>query len=247
MSDKRAKPGTLTAVVGKELSIFFDSPIAYIVGIFFLLFAATWTFFIQEFFARDAANFRVLFSPLPFIFIGLIPALTMRSWADERRQGSYELLLTLPVTEWTLVAGKYLATLAVYALMLVCSTPIVLVALPFGNFDGGVILGQYLGIFLYGAAAIALSQCVSGFTRNQISAFFLSVAVLAFLTFLDRIALAGGGNGPLSEVLLSFAFVSRYSGFERGIADSRDVIFFLVIIWGALFVNRRVLLLGKWS
>lgn len=234
------------ALVHRELRSGFNSPIAYIVALFFLLFTSVWFFTIQEFFARDTASLRSYFSIFPFVFIVLIPSLTMRSWAEETRQGTLELMVTLPAREWDLVLGKFIANLILLAIILVGTLPTVAAVLPFGDFDPGPIISQYVGIFLLGAAGLALGQSISLFTRNQVSAFISTAGVLLLVTIAE--GFVRGSAVPLffQRIMAALSLGFHFEDFAKGIIDSQDLFFFLGVIWLFLFINARTLLLRKW-
>ncbi len=236
----------LGSLYKKELGVMFDSPMAYVIGIFFLGFTSVWFFVVQEFFALDVASFRPYFGLFPLVFLILLPALTMRSWAEEKRQGTVELLFTLPFREWDLVLAKYFATMTMFCLLLVGTLPVIFLVLPFGSFDPGPIASQYLGTFFLGAAGIALGQYLSSLTSNQVTAFLCSAGVLLVFTLMDRLVISLGSGGTISTVLLNMSFTYRYNGFVRGLVDTRDLVFFLLLAWGFLFLNTRSLVHQKW-
>jgi ABC-2 type transport system permease protein len=157
-------------VIRKELKSYFNSPIAYVVVVTFLVFSSIWVFYLQSFFAANTASLRGYFSVVPIVFIIVMPAITMRSWAEERKLGTLEVLMTLPFRESTLVIGKFVAALALLAIMVGLTLPIPLLASRFGSFDWGELFGQYLGAILLGAAGISVGLFVSSLTTNQISA-----------------------------------------------------------------------------
>lgn len=245
VSANRAHP--VLALYKKELRIVFDSPIAYIVALFFLIFTSVWFFIVQEFFASNNASFRSFFGLFPLVFLAVIPALTMRTWAEEHRQGTMELLATLPIKEWGLVSAKFLANLTVFASLILGTLPVIFLVLPFGDFDSGPILTQYIGSICLGAAGLAIGQYISSLTSNQVSAFLGTAGVLLVFTLLDRLVISGGGSGPLSNALLSVSFTYRFGSFVKGLVDTRDLIFFAVVTWACLFMNSRSLLHQKWS
>lgn len=241
------RPRPVLALYKKEVRIVFDSPIAYIVAVFFLGFIGVWFFLVQEFFAYNNANLRGLFGIFPIVFLAVIPALTMRTWAEEHRQGTMELLVTLPIKEWGLVLGKYLANLTVFVFLLLGSLPIVLLVLPFGQFDPGVILTQYLGSLMLGATGLAIGQYISSLTANQVSSFLGTAGILLVFTLLDRLVISSGLGGTLGNALLSISFTYRFGGFVKGLLDTRDLLFFGLLAWAFLFMNSRSLLHQKWS
>lgn len=235
------------AVVRKELRTSFNSPIAYIAVVFFLAFTAVWLFYVQQFFARDVASLRGYFGIMPILFIGLLPALTMRSWAEESKLGTGELLLTLPLTETQLVLGKFVGALAVLLLALVLSLSVPLTVAPFGDFESGQIVGEYLGVVLLGAAGIAVGQFVSAISRNQISAFIVSAVVLLFMTLISQINAVVDLPSWLAGVFNYLSLDYHFQSFVKGVIDTRDLAYFVVVSALFLFLNVRVLVFRKWS
>jgi ABC-2 type transport system permease protein len=235
------------ALARKELYSFFISPAFYGIIIFFLLFTSVWLFNFQNFFARNVASLRSYFAAFPLVFVLVIPGITMRVWAEERKLGTYELLLTLPFSEWELVLGKFLGCLGVLLCMLVLTVPMPLSLLPLGVFDGGVILCEYIGAFMLGAAASAIGLFLSVLSKNQVAAFLGSAAVLLAMMFANQIPFTQSVplfvSAAINFVSLSFHFES----FSKGLLDSRDILFFAFIALFFLFLNTRALLFRKWS
>ncbi|MBQ9538437.1 MAG: ABC-2 transporter permease [Treponema sp.] len=207
----------------RELSAYFSSPIAYIVGCFFLVFSGFTLF--STFFIIRQAELRNFFQMLPVIFSLFIPALTMRVFSEEKRSGSFETLLTLPVSTVDIVTGKYLATLVAALLMLVPTLSFVVTCRIFGSPDMGPIVGGYIGSILLCAAFTAIGIYASSTTRNQIIAFFVAFAICIVLSAINNFAVLLPGS------LVNFAsFISSSSHFEsisRGIVDTRDILYFV--------------------
>ncbi|MDR3325230.1 MAG: ABC transporter permease [Spirochaetaceae bacterium] len=243
----RGSAAQAAALFRKEVFSYSISPAFFGIAIFFLLFTAVWLFNLQGFFQRDQASLRLYFSAFPIAFILVIPALTMRSWAEERKLGSIELLLTLPFSEWALVLGKFFAALGALAAVLVLSVATPLSLSPLGRFDAGVIFTEYVGALLLASSAVSLGLLLSALSKNQVAAFLGGVAVLLAVMLCDQIpwtaALPGALNDALKYASLSFHFQS----FSKGVLDSRDLAYFLVTTFAFLFLNTRVLLLRKWS
>jgi ABC-2 type transport system permease protein len=251
----------LGAIFRREFSLYFVSPIAYVVlGVF--LFAVGLVFYgslleFVEFARRTSGNFDgtavdvnaqlvipYLFN-LAFVGLFLLPLLTMRLLAEERRQGTMELLLTYPVTDLQVVLGKYLAALALYALMLAGSTWTVGVLLRYGNPDPAPIVCGYLGVFLYGAAFISLGLMLSSLTENQIVAAALSFVLFLLLWMLHWAStLVGGG---LSDALRYLSVVDHFQAMSQGILDTRDLVFFLSVIFFGLYVALQAVAAQRWS
>jgi ABC-2 type transport system permease protein len=223
------------------------SPVFYGMGVFFLLFVNIWFFYFQHFFARDTASLRSWFAAFPLAYIIVIPAITMKSWTEERRGGTLELLLTMPFSEWNLALGKFAAVLGALVVFLLLTLPLPLSVLPLGDFDAGLILGEYAGVLLLGASAAALGLFFSSFFRSQAGAFLGGVVILLIVTLINRIPQVLNLPLPLAEFINFFSLTFHFESFSRGILDSRDIAFFILSALLFLFLNTRVLLFRKWS
>lgn len=235
------------ALAKKELYSLGISPAFYGILIFFLVFTSVWLFNFQNFFLRDMATLRPYFASFPLVFVLVIPGITMKSWAEERRLGSIELLLTMPFSEWDLALGKFLSCLGVLVCMLVLTVPLPLSVLPLGVFDVGVIVCEYLGAFLLGAAASAVGLFLSSLSKNQAAAFLGSAAVLLVIMLANQIPFSQNVPAPLTTVINFVSLSFHFESFSRGMLDSRDLLFFILTAALFLFLNTRVLLLRKWS
>ena len=233
------------ALTRKELHSWIKAPALYGITVFFLLFVSVWFYYLRRFFAMDTATLRPFFSGIPLAFIPVIPVLTMKAWAEEKKLGSAELLFTLPFTEWELVWGKFLSCFTLLLAMLTLTLPVPLSLLPLGYFDPGVIFAEYAGALLLGACAAALGLFLSSVSKTQGASFLGTAVVLVVITFI---------NGPAQEtppVLAGFVnFISlsfHFESFSRGLLDSRDIAFFLLSTALFLFLNVQVLVFRKWS
>jgi ABC-2 type transport system permease protein len=235
------------AVAKRELRSAFNSPVAYVVLLGFLLFNAVWLYFVRGFYASNQADLRPYFGVMPIVLCFLVPALTMRSWAEERRLGTYELLLTLPYTEGQLVVGKFVGAYALAALALVLTIPVPLAASLLGSFDAGVLAGQYLGIFLEAAAAVAVGGWISSLAKNQVSAFMVSALALLSLVLVDRLAAFLSAGGVAASILNWLSLAFHYESFSRGVVDTRDLAYFLGTCAMFLFLTSWNLTRRKWS
>ncbi|MFP4205547.1 MAG: ABC transporter permease subunit [Spirochaetaceae bacterium] len=237
---------SMFAVARRELATYFNSPIAYIVVIVFLAFTSSWFFYVRRFLAQNVASMREFFAIIPIVFVILIPAVTMRSWAEEHKSGTAEVLLTLPISEGRIVAGKFLGALALLAVMLLLTLPVPLTVSPLGDFATGQIIGQYIGTLLLGAVCISVGLFVSSLCRNQVSAFVLGVVVLLGLTLVNQLSvvveLPSGLGGLLNRLSLGY----RFADFEKGLLDSRDVTYYLLLSFLFLYLNAKALVLRKW-
>ena len=233
------------ALTRKELFSWFYSPALYVITVFFLVFVSVWFYFLRHFFAMDSASLRPFFSGFHLAFAGVIPVLTMKAWAEERKLGSEEILFSLPFSEWELVWGKFLSCFILILIMLALTLPVPFSLLPLGYFDPGVIFAEYTGAMLLGAAAAALGLFLSGVSKSQSSSFLGCATVLLFTTIISSLTpyLPPGLAGFLNYISMSFHFES----FSRGLLDSRDITFFLLCTGLFLFLNTRVLVYRKWS
>ncbi|MDR2803188.1 MAG: ABC transporter permease [Treponema sp.] len=235
------------ALARKELYSFGISPAFYGIIIFFLLFTSIWLFNFQNFFARDMASLRMYFAAFPLAFVLVIPGITMKSWAEERKTGSVELLLTMPFSEWDLVLGKFLACVGALACMLALTVPLPLTLLPLGIFDGGVIICEYIGVLLLGGAAAAIGLFFSSLSKNQAAAFLGNAAILLVFMLANQIPFSQNTPEPVVAVINFISLSFHFESFSRGILDSRDLLFFILTAAMFLFLNTRILLFRKWS
>ena len=235
----------VAAIARRELRAYFTTPVAYIVVVFFLVVTSAWFFFAQQFFAQDAATLRGYFSLWPVVFILLLPALTMRSWAEERRQGTAEILLTLPLRERELVAGKFVAAFALLLVLVVLTLPVALTVAPFGSFEPGQIAMEYLGVLLLGCAGIAAGQFVSALSANQISAFLFGVVFMLVITMIGQIPAVTVLPSWLASAFSWISFDFHFDSFSKGVLDTRDVLYFLVLGIAFLYATTRVLFLRR--
>jgi ABC-2 type transport system permease protein len=190
---------------------------------------------------------RPFFSAFPLAFILVIPALTMKTWAEERKLGSVELLLTMPFSEWELVLGKFLSAFVLLASMLILTLPVPLTVLPLGNFDLGVIAGEYVGALLLGASALSLGVLLSSLSKNQAAAFLGSTVVLVIVMLINQVAITLNLPLFIADAFNFFSLSFHFETFSKGIIDTRDVAFFILSTVLFLFLNTRVILYRKWN
>jgi ABC-2 type transport system permease protein len=239
-------PANILPIVRKELRSYFNSPIAYVVMVTFVLFCSIWVFFLQSFFAADTASLRSLFGVVPLVFIIVMPAITMRSWAEERKLGTIEVLLTLPFREATLVLGKFLAAVTLLAIMVGLTLPLPLLLSRFGQFDWGEVAGQYIGALLLGCAGISVGLFVSSLATNQVSSFLISLFVLLVFTLISQVNLAFNLPILLAKVFNYLALGAHFSNFQKGLVDTRDLFFYLLVCAVFLYLNVKTLVFKKW-
>ncbi len=224
MSDKKRKNPTFV-IMRRELRAYFTSPVAYIVSALFLIVCGVWFFMLNAFYLQNRAELRGFFGSLPLILSFFVPALTMRVFAEERRSGSIETLMTLPVSETSVVAGKYLSSFVSTLIMIAPTLFYLLPVCIFGKPDFGPIIGGYLGtVFLCGCFA-AIGIFASSVTKNQIIAFFLAWVICIVLTMIDQFLIF------LPAPIVSFCnFISanaHFTSIARGIVDTRDILYFV--------------------
>lgn len=236
----------IKTIAKRELAAYFTSPLAYIFIVIFLLLCGFFTFMIGGFFERGEASLtRSFFEWHPWFYLFLVPAVGMRLWAEERRVGTLELLLTMPVTAWQAIVGKFLASWLFLGLALVLTFPVVMTVNYLGQPDNGVIFSGYIGSWLMAGAYLAISCITSAMTRNQVVSFIISVVVCFFLIlcgFAPVVRFMEGWASPtLVGFVTSFSVITHFDGFQKGILDSRDVLFFLSVIGFSLFSTSVIL------
>jgi ABC-2 type transport system permease protein len=234
----------LCAVFKRELLGYFQTPVAYVFIVVFLMASAAFPFYVDQFFERGKADMAPFFSWHPWLYLFLIPAITMRLWAEERRIGTLELLMTLPVPTWQLVAGKFLAAWCFAGVALALTMPLWVTVNYLGHPDNGVILASYLGSFLMAGGYLAIGACLSATTRNQVIAFVLAIAVCLVFTlagFQLVIAFVEGWlPQPVVETIGLFSLLTHFSDITQGILELRSLFFFTTLILFWLCLNLLV-------
>jgi ABC-2 type transport system permease protein len=224
----------IAAIYRREMRSYFSTPLAYVFIVIFLMLAGIFTFYLGGFFARAQADLEPFFTWHPWLYLFLAPALGMRLWAEERKTGTFELLMTLPVSMGDAVMGKFLAAWSMMAISLALTFPLWITVNVLGNPDNGVIVAGYLGSLLMSGAYLAVSACVSSATRNQVIAFVVSVVLcftfllLGFPLILDlfKPLFPGAAISFMSTV----GFLQHYDSIVRGVVDIRDVLYFITFI-----------------
>lgn len=233
--------GNTLVICKRELFSYFTTPIAYIFIIIFLVLSGLFTFYLGNFFGRGQSDLITFFGFHPWLYLFLIPALTMRLWAEERKTGTIELLLTLPITMMQAVLGKFLATWIFTSVALGLTFPMWITVNFLGNPDNGVIFASYFGSLLMAGAFIAIGCCVSATTKNQVIAFVVSAVIsLAFILSGFPLVLdffTGWAPEAIIEAVSSFSFLTHFEAINKGVVDLRDVIFFVSLIAFWLFAN----------
>ena len=233
----------LTAITAREFAGYFATPLAFVFIIVFLLANGLATFYLGAYFAMGQADLTSFFMFHPWLYLFFLPAISMRLWAEERRNGSIELLLTLPIPLTAVVIGKYLAALAFSALALALTFPIWLTVNFLGNPDNGVILASYFGSLMLAGGYLAIGSCLSAMTRNQVIAFVISV-VACFLFTVSGAPLVlelfdGWAPQALIETLAGFSLLTHFRAITGGVIDMRDVMFFATLI--GVFLTATVI------
>jgi ABC-2 type transport system permease protein len=232
-------------IMRRELASYFATPLAYVFLLIFLVLANLFTFYLGGFFERGQADLNPFFSYHPWLFLFLIPAVSMRLWSDERRSGSIELLMTQPVTLWEAVVGKFLAAWAFTVLALALTFPLWLTVNFLGSPDNGAILAAYIGSALLAAGFLSIGSLASALTRNPVVAFIVAVAAcFAFLVagyplVLD--AFRSWAPQFLVDAVGSLGFLTHYEAISKGVIDVRDLIYFALLITWFLLATAVVL------
>lgn len=230
------------SIYRKELKSYFNSPVAYIVITVFLLISG-W-FFSTNFFLVGQATVRTVLSIIPIIFIFFVPAITMRSIAEEKKSGTIELLVTMPTRDWEIILGKYFASLTLVLIALCFTLAYAFTASLLGNLDGGPTFGGYLGLVLLGSSYLAIGIFASATTENQIVAFILGFLIIFVFFMLDKVLLFA--PGPLVSILEYLSVDYHFNNLARGVIDSRDIIYYLSLTIFMLVFAARSLESRKW-
>lgn len=237
------------AVARRELAAYFATPVAYVFIVIFLFLAGVFTFYVGAFFERGQADLLPFFQFHPWLYLFLIPAISMRLWSEERKTGTVELLMTLPLTLGDAVLGKFLAAWAFTGIALALTFPIWLTVNYLGDPDNIIILVSYLGSFLMAGGFLAIGACISATTKNQVIAFVVSLVVcLLFVLAGYPVVLdffSGWAPPALVQAIGSLSFLTHYSALTKGVVDLRDVLYFAVLIGFWLYANTVVIEMKK--
>jgi ABC-2 type transport system permease protein len=239
----------VVAVFKRELASYFATPIAYVFIVIFLLFSGGFTFFFGGFYEAGQADLAAFFYWHPWLYLLLCAALSMRLWAEERKSGSIELLMTLPLETWQVVAGKYLAAWAFTAIAVALTFPVWITVNYLGEPDNGVIFAAYLGSILMAGGFLAIGACLSATTKNQVIAFILTV-VTCFALLVPGVSvvqqvLSGIAPQWLVDGLVSIGPQAHFDYISKGVIDLRDIVYFALLIGIALYANAVALELKK--
>ena len=235
----------IRAIAKRELSAYFTSPVAYVFLVIFLLMTGFFTFTAGNFFERGEASLAAFFGWHPWVYLVLVPAVGMRLWAEERRSGTLELLLTMPVAPWQVIVAKFLASWIFLAAALALTFPAVITVNILGDPDNGIIVAGYLGSLFLAGAYLAISCMTSAMTRNQVVAFILAVVACLFLVLAGfnpvTDLMTRWASPALVDTVAAFSVVTHFDGFQRGVIDLRDLAYFLSVIGFALFATGVII------
>jgi gliding motility-associated transport system permease protein len=236
-------------IMRRELASYFATPLAYVYILIFLMLANAFTFYLGGFYERGQADLGAFFGFIPFLYLFLIPAIAMKLWAEERKTGSIELLMTQPVTLWDAVLGKFLAAWLFTGIALALTFPLWLTVNYLGKPDNGAILAAYLGSFLLAGGFLAVGSCMSALTRNQVVAFILGV-VACFLFVMAGFPLVidvfrTWAPVSLVDAIASLSFLTHFQSIAKGVIDLRDLLYFAMLIGLFLYATAIALELRK--
>lgn len=238
-------------IIKRELAAYFATPLAYVFIVIFLAMSGALTFFMGAFFERGQADMSSFFTFHPWLYLFLIPAVSMRLWAEERKTGTVELLLTLPTPTWTIVLGKFVAAWIFIGIAVALTFPLWITVNFLGEPDNGVIVASYIGTLIMAGAYLAIGSCLSAVTKNQVIAFILS-SVVCFLFLMSGLELVQSffqGWAPefVLDALRSLSFLTHFNTIIRGVIDLRDVVYFASMIGVFLFANTAIVDLTRGS
>jgi ABC-2 type transport system permease protein len=236
---------TLFSIYKREFSSYFVTPVAYVFIVIFLFMTGIFTFYIGAFYESNQADLEPFFRFHPWLYLFLIPAISMRLWSDERKSGTIELLMTLPVSITDAVVGKYLAAWSFTAVAIGLTFPMWFTVNYLGDPDNTVILASYIGSLIMAGGFLAIGSCISAFTKSQVIAFVISV-VICFMFILSGFPMVlnlfqGWAPQAVVDAIASFSFLTHFNSIKKGVIDIRDIIYFsaLIIFW--LYVNVVVI------
>ncbi len=236
-------------IMRRELTGYFATPVAYVFLVIFLVMTGIFTFYLGSFYERGIADLDPFFRFHPWLYLFLVPAISMRLWAEERHSGTIELLFTLPLTSVDAVLGKFLAAWLFIGLALLLTIPLWITVNYLGSPDNGVILAGYLGSWLMAGGFLAIGSCMSALTRNQVVAFILGV-VVCFLFLLSGLPMVmnlfkGWAPQLVLDGIAGLSFFKHFADISKGVIDLRDLIYFALVVGFWLFANVLVLEIKK--
>lgn len=227
----------IKAIVKRELASYFSTPIAYVFIVIYLFLTGVFTFYIGDFYQRGQADLEPFFRFHPWLYLFIIPAISMRLWSEERKSGTIELLMTLPVPIYQAVIAKFLAAWVFTTIALVLTVPMWITVNYLGSPDNPVILASYIGSLLMAGGFLAIGSCISAVSKNQVIAFVIS-SVLSFLFLLSGFPLvlnffSDWAPQVMVNAIASFSFLTHFDSIKKGVIDVRDLIYFagMIIFW----------------
>lgn len=232
-------------ITKRELGAYFGTPLAYVFVVIFVAMTGAFAFFIGNFFDRGQADLQPFFSYHPWLYLLLVPAIAMRLWAEERKSGTIELLMTLPISTGEAIVGKFLAAWLFIGIALILTFPMWITVNYLGNPDNGVILASYIGSFLMAGAFLAIGSCVSALTKNQVIAFIVA-ATICFLMVMSGLELVLGffrswAPAFIVQAIASMSFLNHFELISRGVITLPSLLFYFSIIAFFLFANAIVI------
>lgn len=228
-------------ITKRELGAYFGTPLAYVFVVIFVALTGAFAFFIGNFFERGQADLQPFFNYHPWLYLLLVPAIAMRLWAEERKAGTIELLMTLPISTWEAIVGKFLAAWIFIGVALALTFPMWITVNILGNPDNGVIFASYIGSFLMAGAFLAIGSCVSALTKNQVIAFIVA-ATICFLMVMSGLELVLGffrawAPAFIVDAIASMSFLNHFELISRGVISLPSLFFYFSIIAFFLFAN----------
>lgn len=231
----------------RELKTFFSSQGSYLVIFFFLIVSSIWFYRINNFLVINRADFMSYFSVFPYLFSIIIPALTMGAWAGEKQEGSYELILTMPLEISQIVAGKFIAVVIESSIILLMTLPVPLSLTSLGEFDTGQIIGEYAGVFMLSSLLISAGLLVSSVSRTQIQAYITSVLIIFVLIIPGMLYNESVSQSTLAGIFNYISPASHYGNFAKGILDTRDIFYYSILTIFCLYANTKKLTIDRWK
>ena len=231
----------IKAIFKREFAGYFSTPIAYVFIVIFLFLTGAFTFYIGGFYERNQADLEPFFRFHPWLYLFLIPAIAMRLWSEERKSGTIELIMTLPIPIYQIVVGKFLAAWCFTTVAVILTFPIWITVNYLGSPDNPVILASYIGSLLMAGGFLAIGSCVSALSKSQVIAFVISL-VISFLFLLSGFPLVldffnGWAPQAVVDAIASFSFLTHFESIKKGVIDLRDIIYFTALISFWLYAN----------
>ena len=236
-------------IARREFAAYFATPLAMVFLTIFVALTGAFAFYVGGFFERGQADLAPFFQYHPWLYLILVPAVGMRLWAEERKTGTIELLMTLPISPWEAILGKFIAAWGFVGVALLLTTPMWITVNVLGNPDNGVILASYIGSLLMAGAFLAIGSCISALTRNQVIAFIVSAAI-CFLLVMSGLELVLNvlrvwTPGFVVTAVSSLSFLSHFDRITKGVLELSSIVFYVSLIVFSLFANRIFVELKK--